>query len=143
MKLQQLSVFMENRAGRLAEVTRILGDAAVNIRALAVADTSDFGILRLLVDKPEAALEALDKHGLTVRLTDVIAAEIVDRPGGLATILALLQGSGINVEYMYAFLERHQENAILVFRFEEPEKAVKALQDANVKVFTAEEISQL
>jgi hypothetical protein len=143
MKLQQLSVFMENRAGRLAEVTRILGDAAVNIRALAVADTSDFGILRLLVDKPEAALEALGEHGLTVRLTDVIAVEIVDRPGGLATILSLLQGSGVNVEYMYAFLERHQENAILVFRFEEPEKAVKALQDANVKVFTAEEISQL
>ena len=143
MKLQQLSVFMENRAGRLAEVTRILGDAAVNIRALAVADTSDFGILRLLVDKPEAALEALGEHGLTVRLTDVIAVEIVDRPGGLATILSLLQGSGVNVEYMYAFLERHQENAILVFRFEDPEKAVKALQDANVKVFTAEEISQL
>jgi hypothetical protein len=143
MKLQQLSVFMENRAGRLAEVTRILGDAAVNIRALAVADTSDFGILRLLVDKPEKALEALGEQGLTVRLTEVIAAEIVDRPGGLATILSLLQGSGVNVEYMYAFLERHQENAILVFRFEDPEKAVQALQDANVKVFTAEEISQL
>jgi hypothetical protein len=143
MKLQQLSVFMENRTGRLAEVTRTLGDGGVNIRALAVADTSDFGILRLLVDKPEAGVKVLTDAGLTVRLTDVIAVEVADRPGGLATILALLHGSHVNVEYMYAFLERHRDNAILVFRFEEPERAIGILREANIKVFTAEEISKL
>lgn len=143
MQLKQLSVFLENRTGRLAEVTRTLGDAGVNIRALSVADTSDFGILRLLVDKPKDAVEALNSVGLTVRLTEVVAVEIVDRPGGLATVLSLLQGSNINVEYMYAFMERHRENAILVFRFENPQKAITVLQDANIKVFAAEELVEM
>jgi hypothetical protein len=143
MKLQQLSIFLENRTGRLAEVTRALGDSGVNIRALSLADTSDFGILRLLVDKPDEATEYLGKAGFTVRETEVIAVEITDRPGGLATVLSLLQGSGINVEYMYAFLERRKAGAILVFRFEEPERAAQVLGDANIHVFTAEEISQL
>ncbi len=141
MQLKQLSVFLENRTGRLAEVTRTLGDAGVNIRALSVADTSDFGILRLLVDKPKEAVEALNGVGLTVRLTEVVAVEIVDRPGGLATVLSLLQGSSINVEYMYAFMERHRENAILVFRFENPQKAITILQEANIKVFASEELA--
>ena len=143
MQLKQLSVFMENRAGRLAEITRVLADAGVNIRALSLADTSDFGILRLLVDDPDKAIRGLSEAGLTVRATEVIAVEIADRPGGLATILALLQGSGINVEYMYAFLERHKDNAILVFRFEDPRKASEVLREASIKVFTAEEISKL
>ncbi|HNY27908.1 MAG TPA: ACT domain-containing protein [Candidatus Sumerlaeota bacterium] len=143
MQLKQLSVFLENRTGRLAEVTRTLGDAGVNIRALSVADTSDFGILRLLVDKPKDAVEALNSVGLTVRLTEVVAVEIVDRPGGLATVLSLLQGSSINVEYMYAFMERHRENAILVFRFENPQKAITILQEANIKVFAAEELVEM
>jgi len=141
MQLKQLSVFLENRTGRLAEVTRTLGDAGVNIRALSVADTSDFGILRLLVDKPKEAVEALNGVGLTVRLTEVVAVEIVDRPGGLATVLSLLQGSSINVEYMYAFMARHRENAILVFRFENPQKAITILQEANIKVFASEELA--
>lgn len=142
--LKQLSVFMENRTGRLAEVTRALGDAGINLRALSLADTSDFGILRVLVDDTDKAVDALKKAGHTVRATDVVAVEIVDRPGGLATILALLQGSGINVEYMYAFLERNKDNcAILVFRFEDPEAAVKVLNQANIKVFSAEELSSL
>jgi hypothetical protein len=141
MQLKQLSVFLENRTGRLAEVTRTLGDAGVNIRALSVADTSDFGILRLLVDKPKEAVEALNGVGLTVRLTEVVAVEIVDRPGGLATVLSLLQGSSINVEYMYAFMERHRENAILVFRFENQQKAITILQEANIKVFASEELA--
>ncbi len=143
MQLKQLSVFLENRTGRLAEVTRTLGDAGVNIRALSVADTSDFGILRLLVDKPKEAVDALNGVGLTVRLTEVVAVEIVDRPGGLATVLSLLQGSSINVEYMYAFMERHRENAILVFRFENPQKAISILQEANIKVFAAEELASM
>ena len=143
MSLKQISVFLENRAGRLAEVTRVLGDADVNIRALSLADTSDFGILRLLVDKTDETIDVLEKAGFTVRGTEVTAVEIADRPGGLATILSLLQGAGINVEYMYAFLERNVKNAILVFRFDEPEKAVPVLTEANIKVFTAEEIEEM
>ena len=143
MKLKQLSVFLENRAGRLAEVTRTLAQASVNIRALSLADTSDFGILRLLVDKTDTAIEALTKTGLTVRGTDVVAVEVQDRPGGLADVLVLLRSEGINVEYMYAFLERYKNNAILVFRFEDPEKAIQALARAGIKVFSAEEIARL
>ncbi|MFP4382091.1 MAG: ACT domain-containing protein [Candidatus Sumerlaeia bacterium] len=143
MQLKQLSVFMENRSGRLAEIMRVIADAGVNIRALSLADTSDFGILRVLVDKPDEAIASLNKAGLTVRATDVVAVEIADRPGGLATVLALLQGSEINVEYMYAFLERYKENAILVFRFEDPAKAIEILQEANIKVFTPEEITDM
>jgi hypothetical protein len=143
MKLRQLSVFMENRKGRLAEVTRILGDSGINIRALALADTSDFGILRLLVDRTDPAIEALSKAGFTVRGTEVVAVEVSDRPSGLSTVLALLQGAGINVEYMYAFLERRCDSAILVFRFEETERAIEALHEANIKVFTADEIEHL
>lgn len=143
MSLRQISVFLENRAGRLAEVTRVLGDADVNIRALSLADTSDFGILRLLVDKTDETIAVLEQAGFTARGTEVTAVEIVDRPGGLATILALLQGAGVNVEYMYAFLERHADNAILVFRFDQLEEAVSVLQDANFKVFTAEEIEKM
>jgi hypothetical protein len=141
MQLKQLSVFMENRSGRLAEIMRTIADASVNVRALSLADTSDFGILRLLVDKPDVAIVALGKAGLTVRATDVVAVEIADRPGGLATVLSLLQGSNINVEYMYAFLERHKDNAILVFRFEDPAKAIHVLKEANIKVFSENDLS--
>ncbi|NQU43578.1 ACT domain-containing protein [bacterium] len=143
MQLKQLSVFMENRTGRLAEITRVLADSGVNIRALSLADTSDFGILRILVSDPGKAMQALTEGGMTVRETHVIAVEVADRPGGLATILALLHGSGINVEYMYAFLERYKDNAIIVFRFENPERAAIILREANIKVFTSEEIAQL
>lgn len=143
MQLKQLSVFLENRTGRLAEVAQTLGDAQINIRAMSVADTSEFGILRLLVDKPDEATKALSEAGLTVRLTKVVAVEIADHPGGLATILALIHSNGLNVEYMYAFLERYEQSAILVFRFETPENAIKMLNDANVKVFTAEEINNM
>ncbi|MBN1866042.1 ACT domain-containing protein [Candidatus Sumerlaeota bacterium] len=141
MKLKQLSVFLENRAGRLAEVTRVLGDAGVNIRALSLADTSDFGILRLLVDKNETAVKALTDDGLTVRATDVLAIEVADRPGGLATVLALLHGRGLNVEYMYAFLERVKDNAIIVFRFDDMEKALDILQEANIRVFGPDDVA--
>ncbi len=143
MNLRQISVFLENRAGRLADVTRELSDAGINIRALSMADTSDFGILRILVDKTDDAIEALKGAGFTVQGTEVVAIEIADRPGGLATILSLLQGAGVNVEYMYAFLERHRDNAILIFRFEDTEKAIAKLHEAKARVFTEEELSQI
>ena len=127
--------------GRLAEVTSVLGDAGVNIRALSLADTSDFGIVRMLVDKNDVAIKALSDVGLTVRDTEVIAVEVPDHPGGLADVLQLFKDAGINVEYMYAFIERYKDNAIIVFRFENVEQATEVLQKTNIKVFTAEEIA--
>ena len=107
MKVQQISIFLENKAGRLAEVTNLLAEAGVNIKALSLADTSEFGILRLIVDNQEKAQSVLKNNGVTVRLTDVVAAEVSHTPGGLNSILQLLQGRGINVEYMYGLPYQH------------------------------------
>lgn len=123
MHVEQISIFIENKFGRLAEVTRILGDAGVNIRTLSLADTSDFGILRLIVNDTEKARTVLKERGFTVSKTEVVAVEIPDRPGGLADILQVLDADGINVEYMYAFVERCGENAVMIFRFDETDKA--------------------
>ena len=127
MKVEQISIFIENKSGRLAEVTRILGDSGVNIRALSLADTSDFGILRLIVNDVETAKAVLKDKGFTVSKTEVVAVEVPDRPGGLADILQTLDSKAINVEYMYAFVERCGENAVIIFRFDETEKAIAAL----------------
>src|SRR5512143_764081 len=108
--VEQIYVFLENKAGRLAEVTRILGDAGINIRALSLADTSDFGILRLIVNDREKANAVLKENGFTVSKTEVVAVEVPDRPGGLSQILQTLDNNSINVEYMYAFVERCGEN---------------------------------
>lgn len=104
MRVEQISVFLENRAGRLAEITRVLGEAGVNIRALSLADTSDFGILRLIVSDNDKAKAALKERGFTVGKTNVVAVEVEDKPGGLNRILELLSNQSINVEYMYAFV---------------------------------------
>jgi len=143
MKLVQISVFLENRAGRLAEVTRILGEAGVNIRALSLADTSDFGILRLIVDRTEEAIEALRGSKFTASLTEVVAVEVDDRPGGLARVLGTLQQKGINVEYMYAFVEKFTEKAVLVFRFENLEEAIRTLSENGIRVLKGEEVRSI
>ena len=127
MHVEQISIFIENKFGRLAEVTRILGDAGINIRTLSLADTSDFGILRLIVNDAEKARTVLKERGFTVSKTEVVAVEIPDRPGGLADILQVLDADGINVEYMYAFVERCGENATMIFRFDETLKAIATL----------------
>ncbi|TGU72455.1 ACT domain-containing protein [Geomonas terrae] len=134
MHVEQISIFIENKFGRLAEVTRILGDAGVNIRTLSLADTSDFGILRLIVNDTEKARTVLKERGFTVSKTEVVAVEIPDRPGGLADILQVLDADGINVEYMYAFVERCGENAVMIFRFDETQKAITTLTSKNFNV---------
>jgi hypothetical protein len=134
MRVEQISVFLENKAGRLAEVTGVLAAAGVNIRALSVADTSDFGVLRLIVDHSEKAIEGLKQAGFTVRTTDVVAVEVDDRPGGLHRILDLLDRAGLNVEYMYAFVARCGDTAVMIFRFDNLDQAVRALTQAGVKV---------
>jgi hypothetical protein len=144
MFVKQISVFMENRAGRLEEITGILAESKVNIRALSLADTSDFGILRLIVDDPDRTAGILKKAGFTVRENDVIALEVEDKPGGLHDILGLFSKAGISIEYMYAFLERRHENrAVLIIRVEAAAKAVKTLQDAGKHLLAAQEIYSL
>ncbi|MGB9807631.1 MAG: ACT domain-containing protein [Thermosulfidibacteraceae bacterium] len=143
MKVEQLSVFLENKAGRLAEVAKILGDNGINIRALSLADTTDFGILRLIVNDNEKAKEVLKDERFTVKITEVIAVEVDDRPGGLASILLPLSEEGINVEYMYAFVEKSKNKAVLVFKFDDLDKAIEVLRKNNVKMLTNEEIKQL
>ena len=143
MKLKQLSIFMENRAGRLAEIARQLGDAKINIRALSLADTSDFGILRLIVSDVDRAMDVLKKAGHTVSLTDVIAVEVPDHPGGLASVLEPLRKSSVNVEYMYAFVEKATDKAVVIFRFEDTDAALKVLAKAGISVLKAETVYAL
>lgn len=140
MKVKQISVFLENKSGRLAQVTKVLGDNRINIRALALADTADYGILRLIVDDPEKAQAVLRQEGLTVRQTEVIAVEVADQPGGLAAVLQELDAKGVNIEYMYAFVGKTAENAIVVFRVEEIDRAVQLLSDSQVKLLPESEL---
>lgn len=127
MKVEQISIFIENKSGRLAEVAGVLGEAGVNIRALSLADTSDFGILRLIVNDRDKAMQTLKAKGFTVSKTEVVAVEVPDQPGGLSSILQVLDSESINVEYMYAFVERCGANAVIIFRFDETDKAIAAL----------------
>ncbi len=143
MLLKQISIFLENKSGRLAEVTALLGKAGVNIRALTLADTQQFGILRLIVNENELAEKVLRENGFTVGRTDVVAVEVPDRPGGLADVLAFLGTEQINVEYMYAFVARSGGNAVVIFRFDEPERAVKILGAKGIKVIPADAIYNL
>jgi hypothetical protein len=134
MKLTQISVFLENRKGRLYEVCRLLGEHGISIRALNIAEATDFGVLRMVVDKPDTAKKVLHDHGFVANLTDVVAIEVSDQPGGLADVLQLLNKEGLNVEYMYAFVEKRSDKALVVFRFEDTEKAVALLAAHHISV---------
>ncbi len=136
MKIKQISIFLENKIGRLAEVTGLLADAGINIRTLALAETAEFGVLRLIVDDPAACLKVLKEHHFVAQETDVIAVEVEDRPGGLHRILEIFLKNNINIEYMYAFVEKRVDNAILVFRIEDASAAIKVLRDNNISVVT-------
>ncbi len=140
MKVDQISIFLENKSGRLAEVTRVLGNAGINVRALSLADTSDFGILRLIVNDSAKAVDVLKQNQFTVSMTQVVAVEVSDRPGGLAYILDILQKENINVEYMYAFVERSSDNAVIIFRFDEIDKAIKILTGKGITVLEGKKV---
>lgn len=143
MKVEQISVFLENKSGRLADVAGVLAGVGINIRALSLADTTDFGILRLIVNDTEKAKVVLKENGFTVGKTEVLAIEVTDRPGGLAEILNVMKAEGINVEYMYAFVQRSGGNAIIIFRFDELDKAIDTLQKAGIKILKGEEVYSL
>ncbi|ADL13294.1 ACT domain-containing protein [Acetohalobium arabaticum] len=143
MKVKQISIFLENKSGRLADVTTVLGKEDINIRALSIADTSDFGILRLIVDQPKKALEILKAKNFTVSETEVIAVEVSDDPGGLSQALAALKEENINIEYMYAFIEKSSEDALVVFRVEEISAAISVLEEKGFNLLKAEEVYKL
>jgi len=140
MKIHQLSMFLENKPGRLSEPCRLLANAGINILTLSVADTQQFGILRLIVRDWEQAKEVLERSGCVVNVTEVVATEVDDKPGGLAAILDIIEAAGLNIEYMYAFTFRSGDKAVIVFRFNNPDQAVKTLQSKNINVINGVEL---
>ncbi len=140
MVVEQISIFLENKAGRLAEVTRALSEAGISIRALSLADTSDFGILRIIVEDHEKAKNILKEKGFTTGRTTVVAIEVEDKPGGLNNILEILAENTINVEYMYNFVQKDTSNATMIFRFDKAEKAVEALTANNIAIISADRL---
>jgi hypothetical protein len=139
MKVQQLSVFLENKSGRLAEIANVLSQGCINIRAVSLADTTDFGIVRLIVDDVDKSADILKENGITAVKTDVIVIEASDKPGGLASILNIIKDTDLNVEYLYS-ITAHHAKAFIVFRFDNPDKAVALCQSKGVKVVTKEEL---
>ena len=134
MQIKQISVFLENNAGRLGEVTRVLAQAEINLRAISIADTADFGILRLIVDKCDEAVIALKNSGYTTRLSDVAAVEIEDQPGSLARVMELFQKSKVNIEYLYASLEGKSGKAVVIFKLEDHQKGLEILKENGLSM---------
>ena len=141
MTVEQISVFVENRSGQLGDVTRVLEEANINIRALSLSDTTDFGVLRLMADDTEKARNVLSRAGFTVGSTPVVAVDVADRPGGLGRVLAVLSEHGINVEYLYAYTQRESTRATIIFRFDRTEEAVNVLQQSGIRVLGPEDIA--
>ncbi|MDR3321029.1 MAG: ACT domain-containing protein [Synergistaceae bacterium] len=143
MTVDQISVFVENKPGRLAEIAAILGDAGVDMRAMSIADTSDFGILRLIVDDPKRAQDLLNSAGCVVSVTPVLAVSIADKPGSLAKVLGVLSEADISVEYAYAFITRKQSGAYVIFRVEDNARALETLTKHGVKTAGASDLYEL
>jgi hypothetical protein len=143
MAIKQLHLFVENKPGRVAEIAKIIGDAGIDIRALSIADTSDFGIMRMIVDKPTAAVATMQEAGLMVSVTDVIAVGMDDTPGSFAGVMAIIAQAGINVEYMYAFITREAGRANIIMRVRDADEAAAALSRAGVKVMEESEVYHL
>lgn len=143
MIIKQISVFVENKMGRMTEITQVIADAGVDIRALSIADTSDFGILRLIVNNPDAAVAALRNAGMTVSLTDVIAVGVEDKPGAFAKAMRAMSEAELSIEYMYAFISRSDNRAFVILRVEEPDRAINALQKEGFEILGSEQIYNL
>lgn len=140
MKVKQLSLFLENKPGSLSRPVRLLARAKLNILTLSVADTAQFGILRLIVRDWEKAKKLLEKGGFVVRVTDMVAIEVADAPGGLAAILAALEPTHVNLEYMYGFTQPKEGKGMLVFRFDDPDRAIEALQKRRINPVSGVEL---
>jgi hypothetical protein len=140
MKIHQLSLFLENKPGRLSEPCKVLASAGINVLTLSLADTQQFGILRLIVRDWQKAKAVLEKAGCVVKMTEVVAIEVEDRPGGLARVLSVLEEGGTNIEYMYAFTFRGGDRAVIVFRFDNPDAAVDLLRSHAINVIGSVEL---
>lgn len=143
MTVKQISVFLENRPGTMAELTEVLSRNQVDMRALSLAETSDFGIARIITDDVYNAMQMLKEAGYVCSITKVLAVEIPDRPGELAKVIRYLGDNGINVEYMYAFITRKKDLAYMIFRVEDNEKAIQVLTKKNVKLICQDALDQL
>ena len=144
MKLiKQISVFVENKSGRLSDILNVIGKNGIDISALSIADTTDFGIVRMIVNDPDKAAEILKSNNLVVKVTDVIALAVADKPGGLAGEIENGKNAGISIEYMYAFIGKSDKGALVIVRVENPEKALEVLKDENVTVVSPEEVYRM
>lgn len=144
MKLiKQISVFVENKSGRLSDILNVIGNSGIDISALSIADTTDFGIVRMIVNNPEKTAEILRNNNLVVKVTDVIALAVADKPGGLACEIEKLKNAGIAIEYMYAFIGKSDKGALVIVRVENPEKALEVLQNESVTIVSPEEVYRM
>ena len=143
MKITQISIFLENRKGRLYDVCSLLGKNNINIRALTIAETESFGVLRIVVDKSDLAIKLLRDNHFVANFTDVIAIEVPDKPGGLASILKVLAENDVNIEYMYGFVEKFTDKALLVMRFEDTDFAQQILAKHNIRAVAEKDIEGL
>lgn len=143
MKVTQISVFLENKKGRLYDATQVLGEKSIDIKTLTIAENEQFGVLRMIVDRPEEALSVLQAHHFAASITDIVAVEVDDHPGGLAKVLKVLDENKINIEYMYAFVEKNADKAILVFRFDDLDKAIAVLSRNGIRVVGKKDIESL
>jgi hypothetical protein len=140
MKIHQISLFAENKPGHIAAPARLLAQDGIDIRSLYLADTQQYGILRMIVSDWRKAAGILEAHGFAAKVTEVLAVEVPDRPGGLADVLEALDGTGINIEYMYAFPYTRGDQAILIFRFNDPDAAMGQLQAAGINLLASDEL---
>ncbi|MCX5865063.1 MAG: amino acid-binding protein [Deltaproteobacteria bacterium] len=143
MKVKQIAIFLENKSGRLADISHSLAENAINIRALSLADTADFGILRLVVNDTVKAQQVLKENGFTVGITEVLVVEVPDKPGALDCILQVVCKAGLNVEYMYAFTKKSGESGMLLFRFDDQDAAVAVFEKAGCRLLSDDEVHAL
>ena len=143
MKIKQLSIFLQNRMGSLSKPLEVLTVADVNIRAMCMADTSEFGILRLVVDDPIKGKEALEENNFLVKITDIIGVEMNDAPGGLTSVLDIIKENLIDLEYLYAFSHKKEDKAILLLHADDIDKLIDVLTDNNIPIVSAEEVYNL
>ena len=140
MKINQISLFAENKPGHISAPARLLAQESIDIRALFLADSQHFGIVRMIVSDWQKAAAVFEAHGFVVKVTEVLAVEVPDHPGGLADVLGALDGSGINIEYMYAFPNPRGDQAILIFRFADPDATIAQLQTAGINLLASDEL---
>ena len=143
MQVEQISVFLENKSGSLADFTKRLGDQGIDLMSLSIADTTDFGILRCIVADYEQARALLAAAGYSVKITDVLAVSVPDHPGALADVLSLLSSHAIGLEYLYSFFRNHGDHALIIIRVDQPEEAVKVLQDAGATLFSQQDLQAM